>query len=170
MTGAITIHGQHACKQNQQSRTQHEIRHALFRARKACVSPCALRTNAQAISGLDAGVELALGQSVQQRRLAGSTRSQQQQGSHRIARVRTLVEFATELRDGGVWVRLLQQVHWPLQVTQHGRRIRVAGAHKVLLQSHHFGGDVWRSGEGLENDTPPGFTKVAVWTMMADPT
>ena len=124
------------------------------------------RTNAQAIRRLDAGVELALCQSVQQRRLAGSTRSQQQQGSHRIARVCALVEFATELRDGGVWVGLLQQVHWPLQVTQHGSRIKVAGVHKVLLQSLHFLGNVWGSGEGLENDTPPSFTKVAVWTMM----
>jgi len=120
------------------------------------------RTNAQAIRGLDAGVELALCQAVQQRRLAGSTRSQQQQGRHWIARVRTLVELTTELRDGGVWVGLLKQVHWPLQVTKHGGGIKAACLHKAELQSLHLLGNVWGSGEGMENDTPPGFTKVAV--------
>jgi len=119
------------------------------------------RTNAQAIRRPDAGVELALCQAVQQRRLAGSTRSQQQQGRHWIARLRTLVELTTELRDGSVWVGLLQQVHWPLQVTQHGGGIKVGCVHKVALQSVHFAGNVWGSGEGMENDTPPGFTKAA---------
>ena len=119
------------------------------------------RTNAQAIRGHDVGVELALCQSVQQRRLAGSTRSQQQQGRHWIARVRTLVELTAELKDGGVWVGLLQQVHWPLQATQHGGGIKVGCVHKVILQSVHSLGNVWGSGEGMENDMPPGFTKAA---------
>jgi len=93
-------------------------------------------------------------QPLQQRRLSHSAWPQQQQGSDRVARVGAFVEFTTELRDGGVRVWLLQQVHGPLEVSQDGGGVKVGGVHKVSLESLHFVGNVWGGGEGLEDDAP----------------